>query len=219
MLRASACSNRRTRITLPLRVGGLTLFSALVISTAPAQVHPDLATSLKSQVTVEGGIPWSANRPPAWPDFRGRPRTGTSTAAQTSSSVTYLLQCHDRQLDFAVLAVFAPEESWVRPDILNSPTGRVRILQHERTHFNITELFARRLRQAFLRARNICPHGLTGARRLFDRLSEASSALQDRYDRETAHGMGAGAQARWDREVAAGLDSLARYAAPAPAGR
>jgi Bacterial protein of unknown function (DUF922) len=200
---------------LPFPACGVALFSLLAASTAPAQTRSDLAVTLDSQVTAEGGIPWSAKHLPGWPDFRGRPRTGTTIAAQTSSSVTYLLQCRGDRLSFAVLAVFSPSESWVRPDIPTSPNGSVATLRHERTHFNITELFARRLRQAFVQARSICPAGRKEARRAFDRLSQASNAAQDRYDRETAHGMAPDAQARWDREVAAALDSLARYTATA----
>jgi hypothetical protein len=191
------------------------LLALALAPSASAQSLSDLADTLRNQATTRGALPWSSRHPVSWVDFRGKPHLGTSTAAQTSSAVSYVIQCRDAHLTFAVLAAFSPEESWVRPDIAASPTASAPTLRHERTHFGITELFARRLRQALATSEGFCPHHTKDARRVFDRLKSSADEQQTRYDKETSHGMNASAQVRWDRSVVAGLDSLKNFAVEA----
>lgn len=190
-----------------LIAGGL--ISSLALP-AQAQSSPDLARTLARQVAAEGSLAWTTHRL-SWKHFHGRPRLGTSTAAQTSSGVTYVVECHGERFRYAVLATFSPAESWVRPDIPPHRTASPRTLKHEQTHFDITELFARRLRRAFSSVRDICPSHPRDARKLFDRLSRESQSMQEQYDQETAHGTALDAQARWSRAVAASLDSLGGF--------
>jgi hypothetical protein len=188
------------------------LLATVLVSRASAQSAADLADTLRHQASTRGALAWSASHPIVWADFRGKPRLGTPTAAQTSSGVSYVIQCRDAHLAFAVLAAFVPTESWVRPDVPLSPTANAPTLRHERTHFAITELFARRLRAALATSQGICPHHTKDARRIFDQLKSAADDLQTRYDRETAHGTNPGNQAQWDRKIGADLDSLNSYA-------
>ncbi len=96
-------------------------------------------------------------------------------------------------------------------DIPGNRNANARTLKHEQTHFDITEIFARKLRKSFEGATGLCPDRPKDARKLFDRLSEESQDIQSRYDNETAHGMSFDAQTRWTRSVEAGLDSLKQY--------
>ena len=197
------------------RLATAVAFLCPIAGTAAAQSAADLARRLRSQVSEEGLLVWSARSPPRWRDFRGPPALGTVTAAQTSSGVTYLLQCAGPRLEVAVLATFTPSASWVRPDIPRDPIAGPESLRHERTHFDLTELFARRLRRDLSTLGRACPGREGGTRRVFDRLAEESRREQERYDRETAHGMARDAQLRWERQVRDSLDSLGRYAEPA----
>jgi hypothetical protein len=192
-----------------LRPLAVPLFLFLTVPAA-AQMSPQLLGSLRDQVKAEGSRSWSP-RQLGWPDFHGSPRLGTSTAAQTSSGVTYLVECRDRRFRYAVLATFSPTESWVRPDIPPHRKASRSTLKHEQIHFDITEIFARRLRQAFAGASRLCPGRLNDARKIFDRLSRDSQKMQERYDKETGHGLVQEAQLRWSRAVGSSLDSLAGY--------
>jgi hypothetical protein len=175
-----------------------------------AQVSPELVRTLAAQVKAESSLAWST-RALSWKDFHGRAKLGTSTAAQTASGVSYIVECHGENFRFAALSTFSPSESWVRPDIPPHRVASHRTLKHEQTHFDITELFARRLRKAFLTAEGICPNRPKDARKLFDRLSRESQSMQEQYDEETAHGTALDVQARWSRAVASSLDSLGDY--------
>jgi hypothetical protein len=192
----------------------LALLLPLAAGAIQAQSPSSLSGRLRKQVTEQGLLVWSAENPPSWKEFRGRAKRKGTTAAQTSSGVTYLIQCRQSRFGFAVLATFSPGESWVRPDIPGNSVASRQSLRHERTHFDLTELFARRLRKALTGAERICPGREDEVQRVFDRLTEDSRHEQERYDHETAHGMARDAQARWDGKVRASLDSLARYGNP-----
>lgn len=187
------------------------LVAAVLCLTQPALNDGEkLIRQLTRQVKAEGSLIWSPRRL-TWKEFHGTPRLRTATAAQTSSGVTYIVECRGKQFDYAVLATFSPVESWVRPDIPLNRTASPRTLKHEQAHFDVTELFARKLRKAFESVTDICPDHPKDARKLFDRFSREAQHTQDQYDDETAHGMALDSQARWSREIAASLDSLARY--------
>ncbi len=196
---------------LALRLSLFAFHLVVFASQAAAQSSADLADSLRKHAAHDHAIPWSAAQRLEWQDFRGRPGSTSSTAAETASGIGYMLQCRDGELSFAVLATFSKEESWVRTDVPGSATASAGTLRHERTHFDISELFARRLRQALSSAHDICPHHTKDARRTFEQLRSASEAMQKGYDRDTAHGTASAPQAAWEKRVRAGLDSLSRY--------
>jgi hypothetical protein len=173
-----------------------------------------MAATLRDQVTAQGLLTWSASEPVTWPNFQGPEQVVTIEAAQILSGVTYLIQCRDSVMAFAVLATFDPRISWVRSDILRDSVASRRSLQHERTHFNLTEVMARRVRQGFAALTGACPGHEDRAAALFQESVTELQRLHTQYDDETLHGMKAGAQREWDQRMMAALDSLAAYAAP-----
>jgi hypothetical protein len=196
---------------LPARVEIAILAIALAIPcTASAQSGSSLPDTLLAQILGQGEIPWSAGRPLHWPDFKGAPRRRSQVAAETVGGVAYLLRCHGSETQLAVLASFAPSRSWVRPEIPNSSASE-RTLGHERTHFNLFELFAREVRRAFAEMPDICPHGVKAAGDRFNRIKREYDAMQDRYDTETRHGLEAAAQSAWNLRIKARLDSTTTW--------
>jgi len=189
---------------------GLTLL-LLVTGKSLAQTTADLRREAEGLARAGGNLPWDSTAPLVWTQFRGPPRPVYSTAAETSSSVTYEIGCLGQETRFAVLATFSTTESWVRPDIPKDSIASRQILGHEQTHFDITEVFAREFRRALASTTGLCPGNLNGARQLFDSLNAASRILHTRYDDETGHGTRADSQAAWTARVRARLDSLAPY--------
>jgi hypothetical protein len=176
-----------------------------------AQTASDLLRQAEGMARSGGNLPWDSTAPLVWTQFRGQPQPAYFTAAQTSSAVTYQVGCLGPETRFAVLATFSTTDSWVRPDIPKDSIASPQILRHERTHFDLTEVFARELRRALATTPGLCPTNLGGARQLFDSLRTVSNALHSRYDEETAHGTRVDSQAAWSARVRAHLDSLAGY--------
>lgn len=168
-------------------------------------------------------IQWSATRPLAWNDFQGgvpanaRSERVASTTAALSWSYEYRLEwsrtaCRFRIVGFETRAVFDPATSWVRSGHATSA-----VLAHEQGHFDIAEIFNRRFAieaEAVLGS----PRECTGrserraselARResaqilesLFDSVWKRYQDHQERYDRETQHGIDVMAQTRWTETI------------------
>lgn len=188
--------------------------AALCLSAPPsmAQTEADLRREAEGHARAGGNIPWTAATPLAWTQFRGVPRATYSTVALTSTAVTYQIGCLKQEVRFAALATFSTMDSWVRSDIPPDTLAGPQTLRHEQTHFDLAEVLARELRRALRSARGLCPHNLSRARQVFDRLNAVSQAQNARYDLETAHGTALDAQASWSALVHARLDSLDAYA-------
>ena len=104
-----------------------------------------LCTNVLSAQEIVESIEWDASRKLTWEDFRGSVPLDAVPAATTASGISYEysanLMHHEVYLDFEVTAYFYPNESWYTPDSCDAF-----ILQHEQLHFDISEVFARKMR-------------------------------------------------------------------------
>jgi predicted secreted Zn-dependent protease len=159
--------------------------------------------------TIQGGtLHWSASRPLVLADFKSRPRPDEAHAALTSATIVAQVACHSNQFSGHVQAAFDPTRSWVRDPATITP----KLLRHEQLHFDITEVYARRLRQKLAGVRIPCADlGPT-----FERLSKGVYAdwekAEDQYDRDTNHGLKPAQQAQWETQIQQQLLELAAFA-------
>jgi len=156
---------------------------------------------LAGDIAPHRGISWSAARPLTWGDFQGAAPQAGAEAAKTAYGIYYAWKCRGRAFEFLAIAAFHPGDSWVKPAVLGDSTESRRVLGHEQTHFNIAELYARRMRQRFARLARPCARsddqlGLE-ARRILDE----ERAFQRRYDAETGHGLERREQTAWEAEM------------------
>lgn len=128
-------------------------------------------------------ILWTPARKLSWSDFKGRPSTNSSAAAITASGITYSFSAqgtHDKmELDFKVDAHFYPEKSWYKPKLAN-PT----ILEHEQLHFDITEVFARKLRR-ILAETPFTGNAKSEVKEIYRNILRELNHYQNQYDSET----------------------------------
>ncbi|MEO1513903.1 MAG: hypothetical protein AAFV95_02785 [Bacteroidota bacterium] len=89
-------------------------------------------------------IYWDGDRRLSWSDFEGEPRYDyESISALTSSGIVHYKGCQDGKIIYKVRAYFEKKESWVKEE-----ARTLHHLTHEQLHFDITELYARKLRKA-----------------------------------------------------------------------
>jgi hypothetical protein len=174
-------------------------------ATSPAPAAPPAARAVPE-------IPWAADRPLTWTDFRGTPPTDGAEQARTVYQLSYESRCRGFEFTVHAAAVMLPLQSWVKPGVLETPAGSARVLRHEQTHFNLTEVYARRMRRFFKELYNPCGLLDERLREAVDRFGTEEAEAQKRYDSETKYGLEAQVQDRWDREVAAMLADLEAYA-------
>lgn len=155
-----------------------------------------------------GSLRWSASRPLTAADFKGRPRPTEAHAALTSANINTGASCRDNIFNGTARASFDPATSWVRDPARMTPA----LLRHEQLHFDITEVYARRLRQQ-LAAMQVPCNKLGSA---FDQVTKAAYAAwqqaEDAYDRDTSHGLQHEQQAKWEAQVRQQLTELAAFA-------
>ena len=153
-------------------------------------------------------VPWSTGRQLTVADFRGRPTPAEPHAALTSATIDAKGACYDNLFTADVKAMFDPATSWVRDPATITPA----LLRHEQLHFDIAEVYARRLRLIFARAHPNCVQLQSTFRRLSQSLYTEWEREESRYDQETNHGLNLTQQAFWERQTAVRLQQLAAYA-------
>ncbi|WP_400079280.1 hypothetical protein [Winogradskyella sp. R77965] len=146
----------------------------------------------------ENQILWSPERKLTWNDFKGKPdkKNYPNTLALTNSGFGYesginLL----KNGKIFVQSVFNTKESWVVPKGKNDY-----VLRHEQIHFDITEIYSRKLRKELADAK-VTSDNLVTAKIIFDKVFNELQKRQDKYDRETKYGDKEETQENWEAIV------------------
>ena len=151
-------------------------------------------------------IYWKDGHRLTWADFEGEPRFDyESISALTSSGIVHYKGCKDGQIIYKVRAYFEKKESWVKAEALTKHH-----LTHEQLHFDITELYARKLRKALSTRQFVC-----GQEAEFEAFVAAQlegwEHEQKAFDLLTRHSMDKEKQKDWYYKVAMELSLLKEF--------
>jgi hypothetical protein len=155
---------------------------ALIVKVKPKVVH-----SVKEE---EEFIPWSPDRRLSWDDFLCEPQRNTDAVASTSTSLGMAYQVKNNQFKYQLTCNFSKVRSW---GLIKTPY----ILGHEQGHFDITELFARKLHKAlqeYVMNRATFKKDIDA---IYQTVVMQKEAFQMAYDGETDHSRKKGVQAQW----------------------
>lgn len=150
-------------------------------------------------------IPWSAGERLDWGDFKGVPDPSADAAATTVSALSYTFNGYldGKRLvyEYQVQALFFPEKSWVRQEQKDDE-----LLLHEQLHFDITALYAIRLRRAF---DTIAPSSdpVSAVKAVYDWVRRELDSVQERYDRETDFSRNLQEQLLWESRIRVYLEN------------
>ncbi len=138
-------------------------------------------------IAVLMALTWSEHPALSWNDFQGRARrTSGEPSAVTDTGFRVQLECREDVLDIRVAAEFYPGSSWVKP------TGKSpQLLRHEQGHFDITELYARKMRKAIRAAKIGCEddrQAEAAGKKIFDQLDQQWEKAEKQYDLDTKDG-------------------------------
>lgn len=151
----------------------------------------------------EDYIPWNSKRKLIWDDFKMATPVNTSDAALTTTYVGFSFSRNRDEIKFEIECKFQKSRSWVR---VNSDY----ILKHEQGHFDIAEIFARKLNKeitAFL-AKSKQHEELN---KIYTQVMNEKGDLQQLYDDETNHSIHKTQQTAWDKKIQAMLEELKEY--------
>lgn len=171
-----------------------------------ASVDARVSSTSNTRFHKSDEFAWQPGHRLSWNDFRGPVPSGRDiVAAETSCGIGFETNHVSRgsRVEFRVYNTFSTSRSWVRPD------ARVpEVLEHEQGHFDLCELYTRKLRQRFAATEGITVHNLRFATRaVWKEVHDAYRNRQDQYEHETAHGLNREGQVAWtaylEKELAA----------------
>lgn len=151
-------------------------------------------------------IEWGT-RTLTWDDFQGKPNMKghkAETYAELSASYT----ADEDSLYFEVRCYFHPDRSWTR-----EPDDDY-LLNHEQRHFDLTEVYARRLRKTLTESRITVKNYKQVFSEAFKDMNRELYHMQQLYDKETRHSIYKDAQAKWDELIDKELALLEAYTDP-----
>lgn len=155
----------------------------------------------------EDVITWNKNRPLTWNDYRGKPQRRFAAASTVYSLHRYIDKEDDKDAVAYIRAYFFCRDSWKKDDWINDV-----VLAHEQKHFDIVELYARKLRKQFSEMRFA---NYKEADRKLDSLyhviSEEMDVYQDKYDEETDYSMNGKQQDAWIKKIDSELEVYNKY--------
>lgn len=150
-------------------------------------------------------IPWSAARKLTWDDFKGTPDPHSSNAALTSSNINIELGYNDKGFQYSIKCTFDKNRSWVR--IKNND-----VLAHEQGHFDIAEIYARKLNKLMKAYRFNAKTAGTDVNLLYENTMKQHRQIQTQYDVETDYSRNKQKQDEWLKKMHDDLKGLEAYA-------
>ena len=159
--------------------------------------------SQKKTKILEDTILWNADYQLTKDDFKAVAKKGYAGYAVT---IIYLYTKEtDGEMQFVVEALFSKSKSALA---INSEYG----IKHERGHFDICEIYARKLRQRmlkknFMKVKNI----KSEINEMYNQINTELKEAQDKYDQQTEHSMNMAQQKSWEDKISKDLHLLDEY--------
>lgn len=154
----------------------------------------------------ENDIQWNVTRPLTWADFKSQPDRNATNAALTSSKIIFNYSYGDEKgFSYNIGCVFDKTSSW----------GKVKteyILAHEQGHFDIAEIYARKLNKALKHYSFNTKKSPKEVPAIYRELMKEEGALQNQYDSETDFSRDKQQQEIWLNKIQRELGKLGEYA-------
>lgn len=163
------------------------------------------ALPVLAQYDKEELLEWTEDRKLSWADYKAPPDRYSDAAASTTTYLVIDYCIGHNSFTYKIESRFSKTRSW-------GLYQTEYILAHEQGHFDIAEVYARKLNK---RMQEYVFNSRTYDRdlkRIYDLTTEEKMKTQDRYDRETNHSINREQQAAWQQKIAAMLKEYEAYA-------
>jgi len=150
-------------------------------------------------------IEWNKDRKLTWEDFKGATKDWNAAAVSYCGIDIQPVKTNiwTGKLTVKITAFFNTDSSFYFKERADS-----NVLRHEQFHFNIAELYARKMREELSKRKLVTTKIV---KEVYERLYGEYSQFQDRYDRESRFGTYRSAQSRLENEILSGMDQLERF--------
>jgi hypothetical protein len=150
-------------------------------------------------------LPWTYTRPLTWDDFLCEPKRNSDAVALTSTALGISYNVSNNQLHYEITCSFSKVKSW---GLLKTDY----ILAHEQGHFDITEIYARKLHKELLDYKFNRRTFRQDVNVIYDRVIKEKENLQFAYDGLTDHSRNKTVQKEWLEKIEELLKETEPYA-------
>ncbi len=150
-------------------------------------------------------IEWSPARKLTWDDYKGKPNPASEAAASTTTHLGIEYNMRNNGFSYAITSKFSQTRSWGRHK-------NEYILAHEQGHFDIAEIFARKLHKELQGYQFNKNSYKTDLAKIYDTILDEKESMQNSYDEQTNHSINKEKQAEWIKKIANMLEGLNKYA-------
>ena len=144
-------------------------------------------------------IVWSPENILTWEDFKGKAPNNVRAAAITASGISYQFSTSgssgEIELDYLVSTFFYPNKSWYQPSLCDSL-----ILSHEQLHFDISELYARKMRKR-LASSSFTQNVKAEVKQIYKEVLDELEEFQNLYDDQTNFSRDLEHQLLWNNKI------------------
>lgn len=163
-----------------------------------------MAVSLTAQDTDEELIRWSSKRL-TWADYKGKPNPNSDAAASTTTYLMISYNIGNNNFSYRIESKFSKTRSW-------GLHKTAYILRHEQGHFDIAEVFARKLHKKMSEYSFNKKTYQKDLKKIYQDILDEKEELQNSYDRETNHSINKEKQEEWNRKIEKLLNEFKAYA-------
>lgn len=150
-------------------------------------------------------IHWKDRSQLTWDDYKGKPDPDAGAAASTATYLAVEYSFKDGKLGYKITCSFSRSKSW-------GLHKNDHILAHEQGHFDIAEIFARRLYKKLKAYEFDKKNYQSDLKGIYDDITKAKEDMQNRYDLETNHSINKEKQAEWLERINKELQDLKGFA-------
>lgn len=157
----------------------------------------DSATSVEAVSRKQ--FQWNEHTRLSWEDFKGPVTTvQEESAAATCCSIGFRTNlAANGKPEVIVYNTFYTDKSWVKED------ARIQsILDHEQGHFDLCEIYTRKLRERMALVDLMAPGAKQSMMSIYAEISKEYEDRQQAYELETTHGTILAEQRRWQEAIA-----------------
>ena len=149
-------------------------------------------------------ISWKADRRLSWDDFQGNIPLNAKASATTASGISYRFSTSGTkdimEVDFKIDTFFYPAKSWYQLELCDEV-----ILSHEQLHFDISELYARKMQERLAQEKFTHSNVKAKVKSIYREILKELDAFQNQYDDKTNFSRNREQQLLWNEKIAEAL--------------
>ncbi|MBA3899877.1 MAG: DUF922 domain-containing protein [Bacteroidetes bacterium] len=151
-------------------------------------------------------IYWKDDSELSWEAFKGKPKVYSKGGAAAFTGIDRYFTYESKSLTIIVIAFFSKSKSWVKEEDKTSST-----LAHEQLHFDISELYARKMRKKYRENRFKKRNFKEDFNKIAEKILVELNLFQNIYDKETTNPRNEEKQQEWAERVKKELLELEEY--------